>query len=248
MKHGEEQNKDDEILHDVLSQIPDRFIVAEEELDGAVHAEYARYVQSLMACQPQEAELEARQTLFDPAAPLEAKREMLARLALCGTVDAYRAIEQYVKSPDPALAQWSKVALYECRMALESELLEEPVGTISTGLGGAQHRLRYLVAIGLSCGPLHDAQQRRVESTWRTICERHDSVLEHVNFHPNHVILTLLVSMETAVGTVIDVGIAAANGDAPILRQNYFVTNVAVPTEEEIQHVLKEISGNETPE
>ena len=248
MKHGEEQNTDDESLRDVLSQIPDRFIVAEEELDGAVHAEYARYVQGLLACQPQEVGLEARQTLFDPTAPLEAKREILARLAQCGTVDAYRAIEQYVKNPDPALAQWSKVALYECRMALESELLEEPVGIISTGLGGAQHRLRYLVAVGLSCAPLHDARRRRLESAWRSICERHDSVLEHVRFRRNHVILTLLISMETPVGTVIDEGIATANGDAPILRQNYFVTNVEVPTEEEIQHVLKEISRDEMPE
>jgi hypothetical protein len=172
---------------------------------------------------------------------------MLAGLARCGTVDAYRAIEQYVKNPDPALAQWSKVALYECRMALESELLEEPVGIISAGLGGAQHRLRYLVAVGLLCPPLHDAQRRRLESAWRTICERYDSVLEQVRFRPNHVILTLLVSMETPVGTVIDVGIAAANGDAPILRRNYFVTNVAVPTEEEIQQVLKELSRDETP-
>jgi len=247
MKRREEQNDHEEDPSDFLSQIPDRFIVTEEELDWAVHEEYARYVQHLKGCQPQDAGLEARQTLFDPTVTIETKRELLARLARCGTVDAYRAIEQYVKNPDPALAQWSKVALYECRMRLESELLEEPVGIISTGLGGAQHRLRYLVAIGLSCGPLHGAQQRRVESTWRTICERHDSVLEHVNFHPNHVILTLLVSMEKAVGTVIDVGIAAANGDGQILRRNCFVTNVAVPTEEEIQDILKQISRDETP-
>jgi hypothetical protein len=200
-----------------------------------------------VACQPQEVGPEARQILFDPAAPLEAKREILTRLAQCGTVDAYRAIERYVKNPDPALEQWGKVALYECRMALESELLEKPVGIISTGLGGAQHRLRYLVAVGLSCPPLHDAQRRRLESAWRTACERHGSILEHVRFRPNHVILTLLISMETPVGTVIDVGIAAANGDDPILRRNYFVTNVAVPTEEEIQHILKEISRDEEP-
>ncbi len=59
---------------------------------------------------------------------------------------------------------------------------------------------------------------------------------------------TLLVSMQTAVGTVIDAGIAEANGDAPILRRQYFVTNVAVPTEGEIQQILTEISRDETPE
>ena len=52
--------------------------------------------------------------------------------------------------------------------------------------------------------------------------------------------------METAVGTVVDEGIAAANGDDPLLRRDYFVTNVTVPTDEEIQRILKEISRDET--
>jgi hypothetical protein len=42
MKHGQERDEDDEGLDDVLAQIPDRFIVAKEELDRAVHAEYSR--------------------------------------------------------------------------------------------------------------------------------------------------------------------------------------------------------------
>ena len=247
MKHGEEHDEDDEGLHDDLAQIPDRFIVAKEELDREVYAEYSRYVQRLISCQPHEAGLEARRTLFDPTVSLEVKREMLARLAQCGTVAAYRAIEQYVENPNPTLVQWSKIALYECRMALESELLEETVGIISTGLGGVQHRLRYIVAVGLSCTPLHEAQRRRLESTWRTICERYDSVLEQVRFHSDHVIITLLVSMETAVGTVVDEGIAAANGDDLLLRRGYFITNVSVPTDEEIRRVLEEISRDETP-
>jgi hypothetical protein len=246
MKPGEEHDEDQEGLQDVLSQIPDRFVVAEEELDGAVHAEFSRYGHRLLSSQPHEAGPEVHQTLFDPTAPLEVKREMLVSLARCGTVDAYRVIEQYVKNPDPVLAPWSKIALYECRMALEGELREEPVGIISTGLGGAEHRLRYLVAVGLSCAPLHDAQQHRLESAWRTICERYGSVLEQVRFHPDHVIITLLVSMETPVGTVIDEGIDAANGYDLLLRQRYFVTNVTIPTDEEIQRVLKEISRDET--
>jgi len=247
MKRSKGQNEDDENLHDFLSQIPDRFFVAEEELDRAVYEEYERCAEHLMNCLPQVDGLEMRQALFDPTVPLDAKREMLVRLVLCGTVDAYRAIEQYVKNADPALEQWGKIALCECRMRLESELLEEPVGIVSTGLGGAQHRLRYLVVIGLACGVLHDGQRRRAESAWRTICGQYDSVLECVNVFPTHVILTLLVSMETAVGAVIDAGIAAANGDDPILRRQYFVTNVAVPTEEEIQRILTERCTEEAP-
>lgn len=247
MMRGEERNDHEEDPSEFLSQIPDRFVVAEEEFDEAVYEEYERYAEGLMTGLPQADGVEMPQTLFDPAAPIESKREMLVRLALCGTVDAYRAIEQYVKNPDPALRQWSQVSLYECRMRLESELLEEPVGIISTGLGGAQHRLRYLVAVGLSCPPLHDSQRRRMESAWRAICRQHDSILEHASFHPTHVLFTLLVSMKMPVGTVIDAGIAAANGDGQILRRHYFVTNVEVPTEEEVQHILKEISSDEAP-
>jgi hypothetical protein len=248
MTHAEEHDLDDEGLHDALSELPDRFVVAEERLDGALHAEFSRYVPRLLSGQPHEAGPEDPQTLFDPTASLEVKREMLVRLARRGTVDAYRVIEQYVKTPDPVLASWSKIALYECRMALEGELLEAPVGIISTGLGGAQHRLRYLVAVGLSCAPLDDAQQHRLESAWRTVCERYDSILEHARVNPDHALLTLLVSLETPVGTVIDEGIAAANGDELLLRQRYFVTNVTIPTDEEIRRVLKEISRDEPPQ
>ncbi len=94
MKHDQKRDEDDEGLDDVLAQILDRFIIAEEELDGAVHAEYSRYVQGLTSCQPRAAGLEARRTLFDPTASLEVKQEMLARLAQYGTVGAYRAISE----------------------------------------------------------------------------------------------------------------------------------------------------------
>ncbi len=40
----------DTIRFNIFSQIPDRFIVAEEELDREVCAEYSRYVQGLTSC------------------------------------------------------------------------------------------------------------------------------------------------------------------------------------------------------
>ena len=43
MKHGEERDEDDEGLHDDLAQIPDRFIVAGEEIDREADAAYSRY-------------------------------------------------------------------------------------------------------------------------------------------------------------------------------------------------------------
>jgi hypothetical protein len=247
MKHGEAHDEDDEGLHDGLSQIPDRFIVAEEMLDEAVRAEYVSYAQRLAPCPPDEAGQEAEARLFDPTTSLESKREALTRLAQGGTVEAYRAIERYAKRPDPELAQWSKIALWECRMAVEGDLRDEPVGMIFTGLGGAGPRLRHLVAVGFSGPALEDGQRRRLESAWRMICARYDSILEEVRYPSDHAVITLLVSMEAAVGTVVDEAIAASNGHDPILRREYFVTNVTVPTEAEIRRVLKEIPRDEAP-
>jgi hypothetical protein len=191
--------------------------------------------------------LDASRVLFDPATSLELKRKMLARLAQLGTVDAYRIIERYAANPDAPLAPWSKIVLYECRMALESDLLEENVGIISTGLGGAQHRLRYVAVVGLLCMPLHEMKQDSLEEAWRTVCGRHDSMLERIQFYPGYMMVTLLVSMETAVGTVIEESIATANNvDGTVLQHDYFVTNVNVPTDEEIQRILKEIYPGDT--
>jgi hypothetical protein len=76
----------------------------------------------------------------------------------------------------------------------------------------------------------------------------HDSLLERIQFHPRYVMATVLVSMETAVGTVIEDSIAAANGDGKVLQHDYFVTNVNIPTDEEIQRILKEIYPGDTSE
>jgi hypothetical protein len=241
-------NDDEESFLDALGQIPERFIVAEEELDRTVYEEYSEFVQHLASCRQDESVLDPSRALFDPAKSLELKRGMLARLAQLGTVGAYRIIDRYARHPDPSLAQWSKIALHECRMALESDLLEENVGIISTGLGGVEHRLRYIAVVGFSCMPLHETQQAGLEKAWRATCEQHDSLLERIQFHPRYVMATVLVSMETAVGTVIEDSIAAANGDGKVLQHDYFVTNVNIPTDEEIQRILKEIYPGDTSE
>ncbi len=51
MKRSEEQNDREEDASDFLSQIPGRFVVAEEELDGPVDEEYERYAERLVTCQ-----------------------------------------------------------------------------------------------------------------------------------------------------------------------------------------------------
>ena len=224
-----------------LGNIPDRFIVTRECLDDSVYEEYLRHIQEV-AIPPDEASLiQASQCLFDTKTSELHKQGLLAQLALLGTVQAYRIIEKYVGQPDPALAQWSKIALYECRMTLENELLEQNTGIISTGLGGEQHRLRYMAVTKL-VHPVLEEQRADIKQIWDHICQQEDSRLEQIHFDTGYLMVTILVSMEVAVGKVIEESITMINREQKLVYQHYFVTNVAIPTHEEIQAYLNEVA------
>ena len=145
----------------------------------------------------------------------------------------------------PALEQWSTIALYECRMRLEQELLDEPIGLISTGLGGEGHRLRYLVVLGFRHMCPQEGQQQRMKEMLQYICQRHDSALEQVEFHPSYLLVQVLVSLDVAVGEVIEESMFSLNQQNPQIYQDYLVTNVEEPTDEEIQEFLNELRAEE---
>jgi len=55
----------------------------------------------------------------------------------------------------------------------------------------------------------------------------------------------ILITMEVAVGKVIDEGIRECNKMREFLCPDYYVTNVNTPTQEEISKYLKEINPGE---
>ena len=148
-------------------------------------------------------------------------------------------VEKYTQQPDPELEQWSKIALYECRMALEEDLLQENVGIISTGLGGQGNRFRYIVVLALLSPPSGENQQSMIRGIWDDICSQHDSKIEELQFCSSYLSAKALISMDTPVATVVEGCIASINLDGDLVYPDYLVTNVEVPTEEEIQTFLK---------
>ena len=118
------------------------------------------------------------------------------------------------------------------------DLFDEPVGLISTGLGGEGEWLRYIFVLALQEECPAQEQQQEIEAVLGRVCQQNHSKVEQIQFCPSYLSVRLLVPLDEAVGEVIEAGIARLNQHDDRVRQEYLVTNVAVPTEEEIESFL----------
>lgn len=163
-------------------------------------------------------------------------------LAHNATVDSYRTIEKYLKLSDGKLKDWSILSLKECKMFLENYLLDENQGFISTGLGGKNNKLRYFFLIlSHSDAPFNDNQKKIIEKNFIDVANSFNSEIEEINFDINYAGMIALVSMDVAVGMVIEEGIKKCNQKSLFIFQHYFVTNCEIPKKEEIPDIIKKI-------
>ncbi len=218
--------------------IPDQFIVTEKELNQEMYELFMTELEWIDP-QPDYASLIRQgEQLTDKTMPISQKKLALVELAQWGTSEAYRVVQKYSARPDPGLEEWSRIALYECRMHLEEELLGQPVGLISTGLGGDGQRLRFIFVLVFQDETPEEKQQQNMRETLDEVCERYGSGVEQMQFRPSCLVVQVLVPIDVAVGVVIEESVASLNRGKEEVCQDYLVTNVVKPTEEEIQGFL----------
>ena len=236
-------NESDDQIRDIFHGIPQRLTVAAKGVDSAVQREYFEYTEGLDFGQYSEEDISARsRSLFSPSTPLEYKKETLAVLAHRGTVEDYRTIEGFLKTTQQTLEPWGILALQECQLFLESSLSDRNAGILMTGLGGQNNRLRYFFVIrSRSDAVLTDAQRKTVKRSFSYICSKFDSILEETQSHLYYVTVKVLIPMDVAVADIIEGGIDECNTFGDFLDDKYYVTNVKIPTEAEIQHYIREM-------
>jgi len=234
-------NESDDQIRDMLDDIPERLTLAEDGIDTSVQQEYLEYTDGLDFGQYSEEDISARSHgLFSSSTPLKDKRETLAVLAHRGTLEAYRTIERFLETAEQTLEAWGVLALQECRMFLESSLSDRNVGILMTGLGGENNRLRYFLVIRpRSDVVITGAQKETVERGFSYICSKLDSILEEIQVHQYYVTMKVLIPMDVAVAEIIEGGIDECNTFGDFLDEKYYVTNVRIPTEAEIQHYIR---------
>ena len=221
--------------------IPDQFIITEKELDRDVYEDFLTFLEETDP--PADCSDLFRQggNLSGGGIAISQKKLVLVQLAQRGSAEAYRLVQEYCTRPDPGLEDWSRIALYECRMRMESDLLDEPVGLISTGLGGDGERLRYIFVLAFSDEPLAEEQQQEIREALDSVCRKHRSPVEEAQFRPACLYVQVLVPLDVAVGAVIEESISLLNQGEGEVYHDYLATNVAEPTEEEIEQFLDKL-------
>jgi len=232
-------------IHDFLENLPDQYDILGEGVSIETQIDYIDYSHSLERGQLSEGEtLNLGSILVDSSQPLEAKRKALALLAHLGTVTAFRQIEKYYQYPDEDLKQWAALSLQECKMLLESTLIEENTGFISSGLGGFQDKLRYyFVVLPLSDRAFTTAETNIIQEEINLVARDLNCIVEFVNHSNAFVGLTVLVPMDLAVGTLIDTGIKKCNDLGGFVFENYYVTNQNIPDIAEIDEIIKMVKN-----
>ncbi len=235
-----------EDIQKFLENIPDQFDILEKGIDFKVQAEYVEYSHSFDRGELTEKETHALgNILFRQEAPIEVKKKALALLAHLGTILAFRIIEKYFKNPDKQLEQWTALALQECKMFLESAIMDVSTGFVSSGLGGLANRMRYyFLLLPLTDRLFTPTQSEIMRDELLLVCKELNCIMETTNFSGKSVGMTILVPMDVAVGTVIETGIKNCNELGEFVFQHYYVTNMNIPDESEITDIIKIVTAD----
>jgi len=220
----------------------DNFSVMESAIDLSVQEEYLKFEKTInFESLDYKSVLMESKKLFFESTPIEAKKKMLILLGHLGTPESYTTIERYLKISGQDLRNWVLVALQECRMFLESSLLGEDAGIISTGLGGKGNKLRHYFIISSKNDSLFSREQEEViEDKFGIASHKFNVEVEKYIFRENCSIIRILVPIDIAVGKFIEAGIKECSD---FLFFHYYVTNVKEPSNEEILEYLEEIKA-----
>jgi len=212
-----------------------------EGIDIEVQKEYLNYSDGFDRGQLPEEEIEKIGTiLFRPEIPYEQKKKGLTILAHVGTISAYKQLNKFYANADKELKQWSALALQECKMFLESELLEENIGFISTGLGGTRDKLRiYFLVLPINGKRFNQKNHKIIENELSHTAKKLKCEIENFDFQELYTGLTVLIPMDVAVATFIDKGIECCNEYGNFVLEHYYAANTEIPDKKEIEKIIK---------
>jgi hypothetical protein len=228
---------------ETFKNVSDSFSIIDKAIDLSIQEEYFSFSETIDFDNVDSEEiLTESDKLFDRHTPIEAKKRILIFLAHLRTPESCKILEKYLKISEGNLRDWAALSLKECGAFLESVLLQEEGGLISTGLGGKDNKLRYYFIVSSRDGqPFSETHRDTLKRGLETISHKYRSEIEEISFEATYAMIGILIPMDVAVGEVIEQGISECNKMSEFLFPDYYVTNVKKPTYEEISKYLEEI-------
>jgi len=229
-----------EKIQEILGGNTGSLKILEQQIDMDLQVEYYECSRRVKEDKDEDWAMEHLQYLSEPGYSEDVKKEILARLATIEKVESYRAIETFLKNGELSLRPWALLSLNECRMHLESKIMDENQVYISTGLGGRDDKLRYFVVlIARSRMDLSPSQQMVIRNEFEYILKKFDAELEEVNYSGYLATILLLMPMNFSLKSVFQEAINECNLYGDFLNDDFIVTNVKTLSFKEIQDFLE---------
>ncbi len=227
-----------ERLQDIFGHIPGNLSILEEQIDIDLQMEYFDFSRDFKNSVPERV-MAVSNKLYEDDYSLENKKKLLVQLASLEKVEAFRAIEKYLKQPDKELRDWAVLAFQESKMLLQSKFLDEEQIFISTGLGGKGSMLRYFVVLINSLDNRFDElQQKLIRTEFDFFLKKDNAELEEVDFMENFCTLLVIVPINTSISHIFKSAINECNQYGGFIRSNFIVTNVKKLGVDEIREFI----------
>jgi len=210
-------------IENLLKSIPNDFRAMENKISTKAIDEYYEIANELKG--KNKAEIIQNQNKWRELKFSKEVKELLVYLSEIGDVKSYRKIEKIMKSGKSEILDFSYVVLKFARLNLENNLFDEPIGFISTELGGKGNKLRYYFVVK-SKDKIEKEKESKLINELKNICNQDYSEIEEIENHGRYILVKILVSIDIAIGNIIE----KLTNKCVFLDEEYICDNVEKPT------------------
>jgi hypothetical protein len=230
-------------IQELLGDIPGNLTILEQQIDADVQFEYYNYAKNIGDNFNPDEVLKNRETIFHHDLTMDDKKQLMVQLANIDSIEAYRTLEKYMLGSNDQLKDWATLALQECRLLLESRLLDKSQVLISTGLGGKGLKLRYFTVLLNANGcPYSSFEQKIVSEEVLFSIKKSKGELENIRFDKELCTILSMIPLQVPVQGLFDELIRECNQYGYFLNHDYIITNVRVLTNQQIRKMIRQTS------
>jgi len=181
------------------------------------------------------------QLLYDPNVDIKTKKEFIVRIASIDDVKVYRFLEKFYEETTDDLKDWTRLAIQESRLLLQSKLLDQPQLLISTGLGGKEGKLRYFIVLfHRSFKDYTPFQEKIIRSELSYILQNKNVIIEQIDFAGNYVSLIALFPLFASVTEILQEALREINQYGNFMNEKCIITNVRILSAGDIHQIISQ--------
>lgn len=228
-------------IQELLGDIPGNLTVLEQQIDADVQLEYFNFARGIDVDFDPDEVLKNRETIFRHDMTIDDKKQLLVQLANIDSIEAYRTLEKYILGSPDQLKDWATLALQECRLLLESKLLDESQVLITTGLGGKGMKLRYFTVFLNAHGSAYTPfEQKIIHDEVSFSLKKANGELECLRFDKELCTLLSIIPLQVPVQGLFDEMVQECNQFGDFLNPDYIITNVKVLSNLAIRKLIRQ--------